>query len=306
MIRKPLPPGAGTRRGLTLIELLVVIGILSVLVALAVGVILPLIGTTDEKNTETLLRKLDDAIQQRWTEVRKKADSETVPSPVVQNLAGGDQARARVIWFKLRLKQHFPTSYAEALNPAAGYLPSLYKYKLQAAGVTGNEPPTLPQMSACLLLALQRSEKGYQFNAEESLGAGALQDTDGDGLPEIVDGWGTPIAFYRWACYHPDMLDTSANGEAARRDRRSPRFDPEDPEGLLLNPTWLASPQYTAFQGLCHPINLSVTPPRAYFSIPVMVSCGPNRNLGLDLQINFMQPQAGTNADDNIYSFRLR
>jgi len=42
--------------------------------------------------------------------------------------------------------------------------------------------------SACGIPA----EGSFQFNGSE------LADTDGDGLLEIVDGWGQPLRFYRW------------------------------------------------------------------------------------------------------------
>ncbi len=46
-----------------------------------------------------------------------------------------------------------------------------------------------------LLIALQKPEAGMRFDAEEALGAGAIKDTDGDGLPEIVDGLGSAAFF---------------------------------------------------------------------------------------------------------------
>src|SRR5438445_786596 len=74
--------------------------------------------------------------------------------------------------------------------------------------------------------------KGMKFNAEESLGASAIRDTDGDGVPEIVDGWGRPIAFFRWGTGNPD-LDALARSGAGTLNR-----DTEDPFHKLMDQNW--------------------------------------------------------------------
>ncbi|GIW86623.1 MAG: hypothetical protein KatS3mg108_0947 [Isosphaeraceae bacterium] len=43
---------------------------------------------------------------------------------------------------------------------------------------------------------------GNAFNPEDFTGD-EVRDTDGDGLPEFVDGWGKPLQFYRWPIYYP-------------------------------------------------------------------------------------------------------
>src|SRR5262245_6700967 len=142
MIRPTHAPHArGGRPGLTLIEVLVVLGILSVLVALTVTVVIPLFTVSDERNTKVLLQKVDKALEQRWTEVLRKAQKEplsAVQTAALDKVFGANTERNRVIWVKLRLKQHFPMSYAEALFPHGGnadlmpHLPSLYLPRLKA------------------------------------------------------------------------------------------------------------------------------------------------------------------------------
>lgn len=329
MIHRTLLPEARARRGLTLIEILVVLGILGVLAALTVTVVLPLFGTSYEQNTRVLLQKVDKALQQRWTEVLKKADQTTVPDYVLKSMAGGDAYRARVIWKKLLLKQYFPVSYKEAVYPAELYptgqdtslassLPSLYRTRMQQAGinvaginVNDPTPPGPEQASACLLMALTRGDKGQRFDPEEAFGAGSLRQPS-TGLPYIVDGWGEPIAFFRWTTSdNPEVY-----AEASRRGVSGQKLDPEDPQGTLLNPSWALStmPNYRQlFEGVCHPSfdpnqsNLSSNPPRlvAYFTIPTLVSAGADQKMGLELK-QYMKLQANRDAEDNIYSFTLR
>ena len=54
-------------------------------------------------------------------------------------MAGNDPNRARVIWVKLRLKQTFPDTFNEALNPVP--MPPLpyYQSVLGAAGLHGRQ-----------------------------------------------------------------------------------------------------------------------------------------------------------------------
>src|SRR5438270_662069 len=104
------------RGGFTVVELLIVVAIIAILVGLVAVAVFRVIGTRTQKNTETLLRKLDQALEQQWGEVAKAARKET-PPPSVLALANGDRNRAQIIWIKLRLRQEFPMSYAEARAP---------------------------------------------------------------------------------------------------------------------------------------------------------------------------------------------
>src|SRR5207249_3350986 len=122
-------------------------------------------------------------------------EKEAIPDSV-RTMAGGNDLRARVIWKKLRLKQEFPTTFAEAQapwqasNPAFNLVPNtdlqpMYGQSLQSAA------PGAGESSACLLLALQKGRGGVRLNPDD-LPNTALTDTNGDNLKEIVDAWGNP------------------------------------------------------------------------------------------------------------------
>src|SRR5690348_5809400 len=105
MAGKPL-----RRAGFTLIELLVVMAIIAVLIGLSAAAVIRFISVQEEANTKSMLAKLQTILENQWKTVGAKADKEGIsdPSGVVSTLAGGDAARMRVIWVKLRLRQAFP------------------------------------------------------------------------------------------------------------------------------------------------------------------------------------------------------
>ena len=117
-------------------------------------------------------------------------------------------------------------SYAEALYPYAvngtallppGDLPPITDYwkRLNNGTLTQANDPTT-EMAACLLMALSRPRSGKKFNPEESLGANAIKDTDGDGMAEIVDGWGKAVGFCRWGTGSYD-LDATCRSAKSRK-----------------------------------------------------------------------------------------
>lgn len=65
------------------------------------------------------------------------------------------------------------------------------------AGDRFHTPET--ESSELLYLALTRFEQfGLPAVAADVFQSAEVADTDGDGLPELVDGWGRPLRFYRW------------------------------------------------------------------------------------------------------------
>jgi hypothetical protein len=114
--------------------------------------------------------------------------------------------------------------------------------------------------------------------------------------------------------------------------------DPVDPEGQLVNPAWNNFKNYTLpssrpvywFEQLCHTIHAGATQqqyiPVSYYMVPVIVSRGPNGKGPHDIPVygglglnDTIQSAAGggvlnpdmtvtsaTDANDNLYSFRLR
>src|SRR5262245_4623013 len=143
-------------RGFTLIELLVVLSIIAVLAALSAAATARFVGVQQASNTRATLAQLQSRLDAQWAAVTRRAKEEAIPPQLRGNpdflaMAGADahaDPRARVVHVKLRLRQAFPASFDEALNPYP--LPPLAPYAalLRGLGVRGSTPETRPYESS--------------------------------------------------------------------------------------------------------------------------------------------------------------
>jgi prepilin-type N-terminal cleavage/methylation domain-containing protein len=288
------------RNAFTLTELLIVMAIIVILVSLTAGGVMAYIGVQRVTNTEIVLKQVDALLRMHWRAVIDEARespklNSDLPAGVIDlgGASGGldnNGHRARVIWIKMHLKRAFPMSYAEAVNGVSGVfdihtitLPSPKVYADTVAGKNG-KPET--QSSACLLMALGINRRGLQ-TITDVIGRGSIADTDGDGLPEIIDGWGNPIDFCRWPWQHPDF---AAIPNVYNRDT-------EDPDGLLTDPNWSVN----RASGFASVIGYPPVDNASYKLFPMIASRGKNGRLGLN-------PATGgvidnKDASDNLYNY---
>jgi type II secretory pathway pseudopilin PulG len=312
-MKRCIRPRRAGRPSFTLVEILVVIALLAVLVALTAGTIMQVLASRTKTNTEQEVRTIFEALDSHQRAVIDQANELVIPQAVMQ--LGGDDKRAKVIWRKLQLKRHFPMTFAEALSPATVTGNTPLPYMPGGGGVIdqlrqdpGMQPLTVftknlvpilaaplgtgtypagsnPQaeMGVLLRLTLTVNRRGTKpFIAEEVLGPQAVADSTGGviGLPQIVDGWGNSLAFFRFPTDNLDM-DSSKPGNPTTDIRR----DPQDPEGTLINPKWNFnnSSGVTLFELLLHRIHDASLPQWAVatYMQPTIVSAGPNKRLGI-------------------------
>jgi prepilin-type N-terminal cleavage/methylation domain-containing protein len=318
------------RSGFTLIEMLVVIAIIAVLAILAVGASFRVLEGQRQSNTETVMETTYSALRQAWAKVVADAKKET-PSSATYTLAGGTQYndRAMVLHIKFRLMEAFPMTYAEC-NPSTNwlytnsYIPSGMQRNLSTYWKTLQKTAKSPsgsyaypnsESSACLLMALSMNRGGGSALNPDNLGSN-VTDSDGDGVKEIVDGWGTPFFFFRF----PTPSNWPINFLQNSNPNPSAAYaDPLDPLGTLADSTWLAGSGST-FTSSVHLVSYSAT--QTYYVIPVIVSAGTNgkytqpanpttvQGLGLKLgttgTMDLVNPASLDDSNDNIYSFLLR
>jgi hypothetical protein len=284
--------------------MLVVISIIVILIALTAAATLRFLGVQSTNNTRMLVQRLDSQLRKQWSSVADTARTEPIPDSVV-SMAQGDTDRARVIWVKLRLKQAFPTSFQEILNPnfpvGIGPLPSYQQY-LQGLGYTAaNTAVTQPHESAaCLLMALQRGPGGGGVAAEDLGGSSMIRlapyvaNSGAQPIAAIFDSWGTPIVFTRWPTGDPSTGISDVNPDGYKPGAN----DPGDGFGRLTNDSaWITSANGLLFQNYCHAL-----PPTGLQSTnlsPTIVSAGQDKKM----DVNFTTlATSGAGAKDNIYS----
>jgi prepilin-type N-terminal cleavage/methylation domain-containing protein len=344
------------RPAYTLIEVIAVITIITILVSLAAWGAFSVLGGQQWKNTASTIRVVDKVLQTDWRFVIDEAKKDTI-SPAVIALAQPDPTgeRAKVLWIKIRLMEAFPQSYADIGTPTAlpfvyqnGWIPTaqqryIAQYQAQMAAVNcAMTAPTTPaqwqaQSSACLRLALSISRGGSSLTDDQI--KYALADTNTDGLNEIVDGWGNPMAFFRFPWNNAALL---AANPGASNPKTAVFADPIDSGGTLINLGWYNNNNGNAliYVNNFHSVAYSpppTTPPlpappgmptqlpapplaaplpaqntlAAYYVTPVIVSGGStlftqaNGNLGLNFPDMSLAP-APASAAGNIFSFTLR
>jgi len=330
------------RPGFTLVEMLVVIAIIVVLLSLSAAAYFYWAGAQARRNTEANIRTVYKVAQSQYAWVVDQAKKEA-PSAAVKALANNSPLssddptgeRARILWIKVRLMEAFPASYSEVNNNGSGTDP-VFNFLYVNAGGTGlpaipagqrkylnayqrtlgngaltqaNNPAS--ESSACLLMALSVSRGGSVLNPDQ-LGT-SVQDSDADGVKEIVDGWRMPLAFYRFAWGGSPLLGAGQGiqglNPAPSGSKTSLLADPLDPAGLLLSwPNNAVTNYRNTYQALFHAINN--TPTSANYVIPVLVSGGPDRALGLpppsQCANTSLLDNSGVSASlDDIFSYNL-
>jgi hypothetical protein len=287
-----------------MIELLVVLAIVAILVAFLAGAVSRILQSQNQANTNTTLSKLKSAVNKQWAAVVDKARNEA-PNATAVTLSGGNPALARVIHIKMRLKQVFPVTFDEVLNPNPTYdLTPLATYKsyLKAQNITGSSGNQAFESSVCLLMALQVGTSGTGVKMEDLGVNSSIADLtlpSGTVVKGLVDAWGTPLFFCRWATAFTDMNPSGA---------QSGLNDAGDPQGLLNTTTFAiaTNSNFTTFKTLLHdlPARAANSQPTSYVLTPIIASAGPDMTLGLDTSTYPIawSTTSTYNAADNLYS----
>jgi prepilin-type N-terminal cleavage/methylation domain-containing protein len=206
MQRENAPNG---RRGFTLVELLIVMMIIALLAAMALSALGNAAETARVQRTRAIVNKLDQLVGERWESYRTRAVPYTRGADPRTSAMNRLNALREIQRMELpeRVEDVVDTS-TNSIKPTATGLPqsSLQRaYFRKAVAATGNVAnwTTTHQGAECLYLIVSTIKDGDK-NALEYFTPSEIGDVDGDGMKEILDGWGNPIEFLRWA---PGFVD---------------------------------------------------------------------------------------------------
>lgn len=266
------------RRGFTLVEMLVVVVILGLLSGMVLVALAGAAETAREARTRTQITKLNEFIMTRYEGYRTRrtprptgtaADLVAFDKNSDGSLSAREIQGARVDNIRLLMQLEMPDRKTDLFAPyvANSYFPAIYaRHQRAIMAFTGQSDwisarsawSVENQSSECLYLILASINDG-DTSALDFLHDSEIGDTDGDGVPEVLDGWGNPIVFVRW----PQGF---IGFESSLQDIRV--FDSFDP---LRTRTPVASNRPAP-----HPTDTSATPTTfSHFNLqPLVISAG--------------------------------
>ncbi len=202
------------RKGFTLIELLTVITIIGTLAGLSLGALYLAGDSAREAKTRATIAKLDTIVQARYGEFQSRR------APIrITNVPPAVMAELRLKVIRYLMKWEMPDRPSDIANPrngASDFLPAdinathtitvtaggkSYQVKLKRTAIaramyrrcSANPPSPDNDSAECLYMWVTMGDP----DASDQLQASEIGDTDEDGYPEFVDGWGMPIKFLR-------------------------------------------------------------------------------------------------------------
>jgi prepilin-type N-terminal cleavage/methylation domain-containing protein len=210
------------RTAFTLLELLVVIAIIALLAAMSMLALAGAAEQAREQRTRAIINKIDQLIREKYDGYR------TRPLPI-RFLPGTSQlvaSQMRVLAMRDLMRMELPdrksdvvdppadinpvagqTAYLPPYNPVTGLTrgPSLWEsYRRAAQRNSGAAWATggwteVSQGAECLYLILSHMRDSGEKSIIDYFLPSEIGDLDEDGMKEILDGWGRPIEFLRWA-----------------------------------------------------------------------------------------------------------
>ena len=234
-----------SRCAFTLTELLVSITIIVILAATLLFGMAGVQNTAKVQRTKSQIARIHEMLAERWEsyETRRVQFSSDPRLRYPDGTPYPPQLNRLIVHrelMRLELPERQTDSDDTSISPTFTKLgiplPSLARY--YANFIANHASPSWSpenQSSECLYMILSRMEvgdgNGLEFFSENEIG-----DTDGDGMPEILDGWRNPIRFIRWPAGYtgPSGIQTgdpSGGGDAfdlARADWRLKNMDSTD------------------------------------------------------------------------------
>lgn len=180
------------RSAFTLVELLVVIMIIVLLASMVLFAMAGVQQKAREDRTRAQISRLHELIMEAWESYQTRR------APVPVGVPPSAAAMLRLNAIRELMRMELPDRITDVLDDPV--VPGLARTSLSRAylrralkGWTQRY-----QGAECLYMIVSQIQVGNS-NGLEFFSQSELGDVDGDGMPEILDGWGNPIEFLRWA-----------------------------------------------------------------------------------------------------------
>jgi prepilin-type N-terminal cleavage/methylation domain-containing protein len=249
------------RAAFTLIELLFVMMIIGVLAAISLGALSAATSQARVERTRAIITKLDQLITAKYESYRTRP----VPIRVTPNTDPRLSAQFRLRALRELMRMEMPQHRYDVIlvNPNTGMGhdsvtpplnsnsnlqiadPALWKrYRRKVLALTNNNFSNWTdehEGAECLYLIISSMRDG-EDNALDFFAPSEIQDTDFDGVPEIVDAWGMPINFIRWPYGYSEMPGQDGEWGIANQDDDPDGPGPLVPDGIVDNYVEAGSP----------------------------------------------------------------
>ncbi|WP_164103375.1 type II secretion system protein [Candidatus Laterigemmans baculatus] len=213
------PAEASDRSGFTLVELLTAMVVISLLVAMTTMMMGTVRESARKDQTRALIATIDEILMTKWESYATRPLPIVLPSQPDNfsvKIPARESARVRLIMLRDLMRMEMPDRYSD-VDVAAPITARAIQTNAAGAqtwvpvGVTWTTPASVtnytnrlrstrtPENASSELLYLILSTSSFNgISAIEAIPKRNIDDTDGDGMPEIVDAWGNPIHFIRW------------------------------------------------------------------------------------------------------------
>lgn len=185
-------PSIHRSAGFTVTELMIVMAILGLLVAASLSAFNAAVAQSKISRTKVIIAKIDGWVMDRYESYR------TRPIPLRATAGQNVRTSAQNRLYAVReiMRMELPQT-KEDVNDNPSWVTRTSVSRGYQRRATSGWSDTW-EGAECLYLIVSSIRDGEK-SAIDFFTSDEIGDTDGDGMPEILDAWGTPIQFIRWA-----------------------------------------------------------------------------------------------------------
>jgi prepilin-type N-terminal cleavage/methylation domain-containing protein len=237
------------RQGFTITELMIVISIIGLLAGIGLSAFNAAVAQSKISRTKVIIAKLDQLIMDRWESYRTRPVPIRTLTFIDANNNGtqdsGEQlmdprtaARNRLNALREIMRLELPCSKEDVHNnpTVSGVTRTAVNrfYIRRAPNASWTDQWEEAECLYLIVASMRDTDKSaLDFFTQDEIG-----DVDGDGVPEILDAWGNPIMFIRWAPGFSGDADTPAISMQRRYAEDGTTFNPDPFDPLKVDTHW--------------------------------------------------------------------